>query len=57
MFNSVSLSQGHNSKPETAGSPAVQSTPAPSIFSTETAGSIACSTPSAGSSGSFSAIA
>lgn len=57
MFNSVSLSQGHNSKPETAGSPAVQSTPAPSIFSTETAGSIACSTPSAGSSGSFSAMA
>ena len=58
MFNSVSLSNSINQKPETAGTLASKPVSAPSIFSTETAGSIASSAPSTtSSSGSFSAMA
>ena len=55
MVNTVNLNTNTNAKPETTGTIAVTSNP-PSIFSTETAGSIASSAPSS-TSGSFSAMA
>jgi len=57
MFNSVNLSAKPFSKPETAGTLAARpQAPSASIFSTETAGSVACSSAPAASS-SFSVVA
>ena len=59
MFTSVSISKPQaptNTTPETAGTLAIQQAPSGSIFSTETAGSVAYSTPSASTS-AFCAMA